>query len=164
MNRDYRFDVVRVLCMSYIVVYAHLYHYVHPEVISALVVYPAHFVFANACLGLFTFVSGYLIGTRYNFAKYNGGVWQFYKKRLLRIIPLFVLASCVLYIIGFNSGRATLNGLLCVSPFIKPRPLTLWYIPVILICYLITPVVGRKNLVWRIISASVFVSIIMLLN
>lgn len=82
-----------------------------------------------------------------------GGVWRFYKKRLLRIIPLFLLSAIVLYLIGFNSARATLNGILCISPFVKPRPMTLWYIPVILLCYLITPVICRKGFSWRFFSA-----------
>ena len=77
----------------------------------------------------------------------------FIKKRLFRIIPLFLIAAIALYLIGFNGGRATLNGILCISPFITPRPMTLWYIPVIMICYAITPLVCRKDFSWRIISS-----------
>lgn len=51
--RDYRFDVARVVCMTYIVAFMHLYAYVYPEgrdtyYISACV------AFVDACLGLFT--------------------------------------------------------------------------------------------------------------
>ena len=70
----------------------------------------------------------------------------------MRIIPLFLLAALALYLIGFNSAKATLNGVLCLSPFIKPRPQTLWYIPVILWCYLITPLISGRNFTWRLIS------------
>ena len=148
MERDYRFDVARVLSMSFIVVVAHLYGYIY-NVKSAYFI-PECAIVTDACLGLFTFISGYLIGNKYIFSKLQrGGVWQFYKKRLLRIIPLFLLSAIVLYLIGFNSVRATLNGILCISPFVKPRPMTLWYIPVILLCYLITPIVCRKGFFWR---------------
>ncbi len=149
MNRDYRFDVARVLCMTYIVAFVHLWAYIHPEVISANYVHPAFEMLCNSCLGLFTFASGYLLGSKYSFGKEGSSkIWPFYKKRVLRIIPLFLLAALALYLIGFNSAKATFNGLLCISPFVKPRPMTLWYIPVILWCYLITPLVSRNNITW----------------
>ena len=139
--------------MSYIVAFVHLWTYIHPEVISANYVHPVFAILTNSSLGLFTFASGYLLGGKYSFGKGgNTKVWPFYKKRVIRIIPLFLLAALALYLIGFNSARATLNGVLCVSPFIKPRPQTLWYIPVILWCYFITPLISRKNFAWRLIS------------
>lgn len=148
--RDYRFDVARVLCMSFIVVFVHLWAYIHPEVISAIYVHPLFAILTNSCLGLFTFASGYLLGGKYSFGKDgNTRIWPFYKKRVLRIIPLFLLAAVILYLIGFNSAKATLNGVLCISPFTTPRPMTLWYIPVILWCYLITPFISRKSFAWR---------------
>lgn len=153
MQRDYRFDVARVLCMSYIVAFVHLWAYIHPEVISANYVHPVFAILTNSSLGLFTFASGYLLGGKYSFGKGgNTKVWPFYRKRVLRIIPLFLLAALALYLIGFNSARATLNGVLCISPFVRPRPMTMWYIPVILWCYLITPFVGRKSFAWRLLS------------
>ena len=153
MNRDYRFDVARAICMIYVVAFAHLWAYVYPDVKSILYVHPVLYILSYSCLGLFTFASGYLIGTKYSFGKdSNTKIWPFYKKRVLRIIPLFLLSALVLWLIGFNSAKATLNGVLCISPFIKPRPQTLWYIPVILWCYLITPLVSRKNFTRRLIS------------
>lgn len=148
--RDYRFDVARVLCMSFIVVFVHLWSYIYPEVTSAIYVHPVFAILTNSCLGLFTFASGYLLGGKYSFGKDgNTRIWLFYKKRVLRIIPLFLLAAVILYLIGFNSAKATLNGVLCISPFTTPRPMTLWYIPVILWCYFITPFISRKSFVWR---------------
>ncbi len=152
MNRDYRFDVARALCMSFIVAFVHLWAYVYPDVNSVLNVHPVIYILSYSCLGLFTFASGYLLGSKYSFGKDgNTKIWPFYKKRVLRIIPLFLLAALVLWLIGFNSAKATLNGVLCISPFIKPRPQTLWYIPVILWCYFITPLISRKNFAGRLI-------------
>lgn len=148
--RDYRFDVARVLCMTYIVAFVHLYAYIHPNVISANVI-PACAILCDACLGLFTFSSGYLLGSKYRFGVHSDvKVWEFYKKRILRIIPLFVLSAIALWLIGFNGTRATVYGLLCISPFATPRPMTLWYIPVILFCYCITPIISRQKLSGRI--------------
>lgn len=151
--RDYRFDVARALCMPFVVLFVHLCAYIYPGLHSVIYVHPVFYILSYSCLGLFTFASGYLLGGKYSFGKDgNTKIWPFYKKRVLRIIPLFLLAALVLWLIGFNSAKATLNGVLCISPFIKPRPQTLWYIPVILWCYFITPLISRKNSVWRIIS------------
>ena len=150
--RDYRFDVARVVCMTYIVVFVHLYGYIY-NVKSAYFI-PVCATLTDACLGLFTFVSGYLLGKKYVFGKHGiCSVWTFYKKRILRIVPLFVLSVFILWLIGFNDTGSSINGLLCISPFVKPRPMTLWYIPVILLCYLITPLVSRNSLKWRICSS-----------
>ena len=152
MNRDYRFDVARAICMIYVAAFAHLWAYVYTDVKSILHVHPVIYILSYSCLGLFTFASGYLLGTKYSFGKDgNTKIWPFYKKRVLRIIPLFLLAALVLWLIGFNSAEATLNGVLCISPFTKPRPMTLWYIPVILWCYFITPLISRKNFAWRLV-------------
>jgi len=151
--REYRFDVARVVCMTYIVAFMHLYAYVYPEGRNTYFI-PACTAFVDSCLGLFTFISGYLLGRKYLFGKQgNTDVWTFYRKRVLRIIPLFVIASIALWLIGFNDLRATVNGLLCISPVVSPAPRTLWYIPVILWCYLITPLVARRGIKWRMYSS-----------
>ena len=150
--REYRFDVVRVVCMTYIVTYVHLYGYIYPQ--GRMTPFqPASIALAHACLGVFTFVSGYLLGKKYCFGPQgDADVWTFYKKRILRIIPLFVLASIALWLIGFNGTRATMNGLLCISPFVDPKPMTLYYIPVILWCYLLTPLISKHGMKWRAVS------------
>ena len=151
--RDYRFDVARVVCMTYIVAFMHLYAYVYPEGRDTYYIY-ACVAFVDACLGLFTFISGYLLGKKYLFGEQGScSLWLFYKKRILRIIPLYFLSLLALWLIGFNEGRPTISGMLCISPFVWARPRTLWYIPVILCCYLITPLVSRKGLAWRIYSS-----------
>lgn len=158
--REYRFDVVRVVCMTYLVTYVHLYGYIYPQGLMTPF-QPASIALAHACLGVFTFVSGYLLGKKYSFGQQgNGDVRAFYKKRILRIIPLFVVASIALWLIDFNGTRATVNGLLCISPFVDPKPRTLYYIPVILWCYLLTPLVSRHGLKWRVWSCLVIMTML----
>lgn len=162
--RDYRFDVARVICMTYIVAFMHLYAYVYPGGRDTYYI-PACVAFTDACLGLFTFISGYLLGKKYIFGEHGfGSIWIFYKKRILRIIPLYILSLVALWLIGFNEGRPTISGLLCISPFVWTRPRTLWYIPVILCCYLITPLVSRKGLTWRIYSSVCVLLLLMVLR
>ena len=160
--REYKFDVARVVCMTYIVAFMHLYAYVYPEGRNTYFI-PACTVLTDSCLGLFTFISGSLLGRKYLFGKLgNTDLWTFYKKRVLRIIPLFVMASFALWFIGFNDMEATVNGLLCISPIVSPAPRTLWYIPVILWCYLITPIVSRRGTKWRLYSSLCIFAIVFL--
>jgi len=163
--RDYRFDVARATCMIY-VIFVHLYDYVYNvKVGTAIVDIPALATIVDACLGLFTFSSGYLLGSKYIFGNQSHvNVWDFYKKRILRIIPLFVLSAVVLWLIGLNGTRQTLNGLLCISPFVTPRPKTLWYIPVILICYAITPIISRDSLKSKIRNCLIVYAMLLVIN
>ena len=148
--REYRFDIARVICMTYIVTYVHLYEYIYPHDQTATYFYVC-VAMAHACLGVFTFVSGYLLGKKYCFGQQgNVDVWKFYEKRLLRVIPLFIVASILLWLVDFNDADATLNGLLCISPFVNLKPRTTYYIPIILWCYLVTPLVSRHGLKWRV--------------
>lgn len=160
--REYRFDVVRVVCMTYLVTYIHLYQYIYPH--GRMTSYlPACIGLAHACLGVFTFVSGYLLGKKYSFGQQgDANVWTFYKKRIWRIIPLFVVSSIALWLIDFNGTESTLNGLLCISPFIDPKPKTLYYIPIILWCYLITPLISRRGLKWRVIGSLTIVVLLVI--
>ena len=101
--REYRFDVVRVVCMTYLVAFFHLSGYVYPNGLTG-VCHSLSMALAHASLGLFTFVSG-----------------------------------------------------LCISPFVNPVPMTLYYIPLILWCYLVTPLLSRNGLRWRVLCGlSVF--------
>ena len=163
--RDYRFDVARATCMIY-VIFVHLYDYVYDvKVGTAFIDIPVLATIGDACLGLFTFSSGYLLGSKYKFGKQSDvNVGSFYKKRILRIIPLFVLSAFVLWLIGINGTRQTLNGLLCISPFVTPRPKTLWYIPVILFCYAITPIISRDTLKDRIRNCLIVYTLLLGIN
>ena len=163
--RDYRFDVARATCMIY-VIFVHLYDYVYDvKVGTAFVDIPALATIGDACLGLFTFSSGYLLGSKYSFGNQSHvKVWEFYKKRILRIFPLFFLSAVVLWLIDINGTRQTLNGLLCISSFVTPRPKTLWYIPVILLCYAITPIISRGTLKSRIRNSVIVYALLLGIN
>ena len=159
--RDYRFDVARMVCITFIVAFVHLFTYIHPDRYSANI-FPACVILTEACMGLFSFTSGFLLGKKYQFDHLSGSrVWSFYKKRLLRIFPLFVLAALCLWRIRFNGTLETINGVMLISPFVEVRPKTLWYIPVILYCYLITPLVSRKSLTWKVsLSAGIMAALL----
>ena len=101
-----------------------------------------------SCLGTFSLISGYLIGRKYNCETWKD-VLFFYKKRVVRFYPLFFLSAVLLYAIGFNNLSQTVISLLGLAPFMEPRPLTLWYISMIMVLYFISPFVLNGERVKR---------------
>ncbi len=119
--------------MLYIVGYWHLFNYTEA--------FPAyHNVFTYrltfVVLGLFVFISGFLItGTT---VRSNNPI-QFYQKRLIRIYPLYVLAVLLFYVYGINDAEISIKSLVFISMYDGPPPLTLWFIAMLFLFYLVTP-------------------------
>ena len=127
-NRIISLDIVRCLCVLYIVSFWHMGDYIKSY-------YPA--IFSDVTTGVlatFTFISGLFLG------KKRMPVLTFYKKRLSRFFFLFLISCLSFYAFGsiktFTQLCFTLTGLSC---FIPPQPMTLWYFSMIIIFYMITP-------------------------
>lgn len=139
-KRNLGFDAARSLAMVYIVGILHLSGYTDYAVTrnSACV------SFIWSTLGVFTFLSGFLLASRYKFDS-GKSIVQFYKKRVVRFYPLFFISSILLFLIHFNSWQETWKGLLGISPFWIPQQHTLWYIATLIFLYLVTPVLCKGN-------------------
>jgi peptidoglycan/LPS O-acetylase OafA/YrhL len=102
------FDFLRALAIAMIIP-AHLSNFLS-STYSKLALYSVDPYFANMGLGLFIFMSGYLL--YYNNHSINSfqSVLSFYKKRLLRIFPLYWVALTVFMLVFYifapklNSG------------------------------------------------------------
>lgn len=141
MKRNYGIDTARGLCMLYIVGIFHLTQYLGKNY------YLLYNAVGNnimcASLGTFSFLSGLLLGKKYVFASMKD-VLYFYKKRVIRFYPLFIIATLLLWFIGMNSLYQSIIGLLGLSPFTSNQPMTLWYISMLIVFYFITPVCVNK--------------------
>lgn len=164
MTRDFRFDIARAVCMCYIIAALHLSQYLGQE----YYIYETHIgrIVTFSCLGLFTFMSGYLIGKKNDFTPFTQSgnsvthkVLAFYRKRFIRVYPLFFLATILLYVIGFNDLQSSALGLIGLAPFITHQPKTLWYISMLIVFYLITPLVNRNSIKWKITTSLCFIII-----
>ena len=92
-HRIIEFDFIRGLCMLYIVGVWHLNNYLGADMQFKGDV----FVYIkNAVLATFTFISGYML-RKYKFSSWHD-VLVFYKKRVLRFYPLFLLSALSLFI------------------------------------------------------------------
>lgn len=103
------------------------------------------FSLGNIGVDIFLFLSG--VGLYYSFSK-DGRVLRFYYKRMVRILVPFVLL-CVPYMIYlFASGRMSagvfIQNVTTVNYWLgNTSPLNLWYIPAILVLYLLYPLIYK---------------------
>jgi len=117
--------------------------------------------FANIGLGLFLFISGYLMYHNNPSLNTIGAVATFYKKRILRIFPLYWIAIVLFVIIfawlnlptvystGSSSQMFSLTNILItalglqifLSPSYAIPIFTLYFVGVILLCYYLYPLI-----------------------
>lgn len=157
-NRIIGFDVARVFSIVYIIGVYHVLGYAgiygrHPVVRT--------FTYASLCI--FTFISSFLLTSKYTFES-KKEILCFYKKRVLRFYPLFFIASVLLYLLGVNNGIQTMKGLLGISPFIKPHPITMWYCAMLISLYLLTPFLATGGWKKQFIKFSAVMGIIILIE
>lgn len=152
------FDLARVVSIFVVIGIYHNLGYAglyHDE--------PAIRVLVYSSLGVFTFLSAFLLASKYSF-KERVETWAFYKKRVLRIWPLFIISSLMLAVLGFNSWMTTIKGIVGISPFWAPHPTTMWYVAMLISLYIITPFVVKGNLKTQCVKAFCVMTVIGLLQ
>lgn len=133
-QRNQAIDLMRALCILYIVGFWHLLGYAHSITgYKNAITYRLTLV----VLGLFILISGHLIGK----AKIQSlsDIGSFYRRRLIRIYPPYGLALLLFASCGLIHHEQLLPSLLLVSSFSDDPPRTLWYIGMIMIFYLLAP-------------------------
>lgn len=133
-------DLLRAACVLYIVGFWHLMTYTeafpgyHNGVTTRLTV---------AVLAVFMFVSGLCVAE--SFARSGQDARGFYRKRLLRVYPLFVCAGLLFLALKLANGAALLRALLLISPLWGKQPMTLWFIANLCLYYLLLPWLVRQG-------------------
>ena len=135
-ERNNAIDLLRVLCILYIVGYWHLIPYTH-----WLPGYANHYTEAlkDIALGTFVLSSGLLLARR-DLRPRLREVLGFYTRRVVRIYPLYLVALLLFGAAGLASQAVVVNGALLVSMFVPPAPPTLWFVTMIMFFYLLAPV------------------------
>ena len=134
-RRNIGLDLMRGLSIFYIVGFWHMFNYTNTFPLYYNVV---SLRFTWVVLSTFVFISGYFIGRR-KIELSKKCVFQFYKNRLLRILPLYITALLIFYCLGLLDASTTLKSAFGLSMFLKPAPTTLWFITMILIFYAVSP-------------------------
>ena len=149
MNKPGRivyFDLMRSFCAIWIVGLWHMPNYMAPE-ISEKFTSGIAWQTTYCVLSTFAFISGFF-GANNQMSTW-GDVWFYYRKRLLRIYPLYALAAVALVLCQYGSWASLPGYLLGVGCFIKPYPTTIWFVSMLLIFYLITPLMVKCSMKMR---------------
>ncbi|MBQ0075467.1 MAG: acyltransferase [Prevotella sp.] len=103
--------------------------------------------FGEIGVDIFLFLSGY--GLFFSLER-NSKKTVFYRKRLLRILPTYLIVAVPYFIVHSNSVSEFLLRLSTLSVLTKGDLGGWWFIGIILVCYLIAPflynILSRKNL------------------
>lgn len=132
-RRLFSIEYLRAFSILYIVGFWHLFDYTH-----AFREYYNSFtrMAMIISMGLFVIISGFLVGSS---AMKSVSLIHFYKNRLIRIYPLYALAVILLYAYGVNDAATSIKSLILISMYYGPAPVTLWFITMIMLFYLVTP-------------------------
>ena len=134
-ERNNAIDVLRAFCVLYIVGYWHLFPYS-----SAFPGYANHYTegLKELVLGAFALSSGYLLAQR-DIGLSAREVLSFYRRRLVRIYPLYLLAVILFGVAQIASVEQVIHAALLTSMFTPPALPTLWFITMIMFFYLAAP-------------------------
>lgn len=127
------FDIARAIGMLYIIAVWHLANYT-----STFSLEPYGRYVTYGVLGMFMFVSGWLLDAKYAVSE-RVNIKHFAKKRVLRLMPLYLIALVAFYFSGTIKIKTLIFALFGLSSFIPPQPPTLWFVSLIIDFYLLFP-------------------------
>ena len=158
-TRSLGVDFLRAVCILYIVGYWHLMNYT-----NAMPGYVNWFTegLTYVAMATFVFCSGFLLG-RHEVGLNPQGLWSFYRRRLLRIYPLYLVAAVLFGLVGIASLAQVIDGVFLISMFDPPALPTLWFVTMIMVFYLIAPLLIRfasRPVVAALIGLAIFLSLI----
>ena len=145
-ERIFFFDTLRALAMLWIVGIWHLSNYMDKtwEFLknekATLITY--------GMLAVFTFISGWFAANENKYKELNrNNLRVYYMKRFIRVYPLYFVAVFGFYMFNLLSVDQIIPSLFLYFEFTNNAPITIWYIGMIFIFYLITPFIcAIKNL------------------
>lgn len=128
-------DYLRSISILYIVGYLHLLNYtsIFPNYFNYLT-----YILTLVALSLLVFISGYLIGIK-EWSINSSTVANFFFRRFLRIYPPFLVAVLLFAFFKIIDTSSAQNVALLMSQFFPPSPITLWFVPMIVFFYALSP-------------------------
>ncbi len=139
-DRFIEFDILRIITICYIIMVRHIDDYASEMYQCQLVLDLTHI-----SLGILVYISGYLLAIMGDTFSSISDIKSFLVKRALRIYPLYALALLVFYMLSIINHHQLLSGLLLYNLFTGEHILTLWYISMIMIYYILFIVINYKS-------------------
>lgn len=134
-TREVPIDVMRAVSMLYIVGFWHLLDYTK---VAGWHYNPVTYRLTVGALSLFVLISGFLTG-RKDGGLARGEIGRFYETRFWRIYLPLVIASGLFLAAGISDTLALVKGVTLVGMLLAPPPLTLWFVDMIVLFYLMAP-------------------------
>ena len=146
-QRKQEADYIRAVCTVWIIALWHLPDYMESSGFCVKLTGPLPSQITFSVLAVFTYLSGYF--SCRNKISGAGDAFRYYKKRLIRIYPLFA-AACLAFAVLSINPKNTVPYLLSGFGFLKyPYPLTLWFVCMLLVFYFFAPFLayqaGKKS-------------------
>lgn len=151
-TRLIEYDFLRILAIGYIVGFWHLDDY-------AQNIFKSNFteILTYVFLGLFMYLSGFLLARRYGYFHSKSDLWYFIRKRFLRIYPLYIFALFLFLIFFHIDFKSFLLNFILVGTLINKPIFTLWFISIILFYYLLFPFFIYKYNICKSIALTLFI-------
>lgn len=159
MSRNLTIDIIRVVCIIYIIAIWHVSDYTSLFSMDNDVCYS----FTCAAMGAFMFISGFLLKGKYDIDSFID-IIRFVKRRFIRIVPLYIIAASYFVLVGDIQWWRILLSLIGLSSFIQPMTNTLWFVEMILLFYLLYPLLWSRHSETTILKAVVVYLAVWLLN
>ena len=162
-------DILRIISILIVVILIHIpndYAYSYYIGLDTYTTFLFHTLGIKVAMGSFVFLSGFGLYLNKNNRKINTfeKLFTFLKKRVLRIFPLYWIALFLFLIfldyldINFLYILAHVFGMqMIVAPLFGPPILTLWFIGIIVIYYLIFIILSYTGSIKRIIPTSLVI-------
>ena len=159
-NRIIRYDYARVICMIWIVGIFHMMNYMNISI--------EWFNDITLCvLATFFFISGRL-STKYQVYSFYDGL-NYIKHKLIAIFPLYLLSIALIVFtsVGNISGiqrqmKMFFFFFTCINAFYPPMIMTMWFLTVLILFYLITPIfLSDIKMKWKICIALILYFILL---
>ena len=135
-------DTAKVIAMLWIVGFWHLVDYVGPS--YKVLTFKGDGFVTEIMLATFMLISGFFM-SKYTFHKKSDYI-AFYRKRINRFYYLYVIAAILLFLIGFNPGILRLFCTLTGLSVFTMWPSTLWFLGMLMMFYLYTPILLTKGI------------------
>ncbi|MHA2407954.1 MAG: acyltransferase family protein [Candidatus Ranarchaeia archaeon] len=150
-DRMVELDILRVIALFIVVVVVHIREYtwdfyllLSPLQIPGLSDY-LRYLAIYVGVGLFVFLSGYIQYLSWPITTSRNDVLHFFKRRLLRIMPLYWLAVAMFVYQNIDVTRAILHffgvQIILAPKYVVPI-FTIWFIGLLLIFYLLYPLLS----------------------
>lgn len=155
-KRLFSLDIARAFAMVWIVGFWHAADY-SPAFSKFLKDYSYSFISSQltaTMLGTFMFISAYLLASRNTFTTMTD-ITNYFKKRVVRIIPLLALSMLCFpnSTFPFWDFLTKFLNLIGIAGYISLKLVpTLWFVSILISFYILLPFIAtQKNLIWKIL-------------